>query len=185
MTDKAIVDLYWQREQAAIDESERKYGRYCFAIARNICGNGEDAEECVNDTWFASWNRMPDERPSALQGFFGVITRNTAINLFRRKTSGKRGGGQTELALDELQECIPAASSVEQYIELSELEQAIDSFVARLPETERNIFIARYWFMASITELAEEFGYSQSKAKTMLCRVRAKLKRYLQEEGLC
>ena len=185
MTDKAIVELYWQRDQAAIAESDRKYGRYCFAIARNICGNGGDAEECVNDTRFTSWSLMPDKRPSALQGFFGVIARNAAISLFRKRKREKRGGGQTELALEELGDCVPAASCVEREIELSELERAVDSFLSGLPEDERKLFIARYWFMASIAELTDKFGYSQSKVKTRLYRVRAKLKSYINEEGLC
>ena len=185
MTDTAIIDLYWQRSEAAIAESDRKYGRYCLAIANNICGNGSDAEECVNDTWLKAWNRMPDERPSALQAFFGVIARNTAINHYRKSKTSKRGGGQTDLALEELQDCIPAPSSVEQTVELMELGEVIDRFLSTLPEAERKLFVSRYWFMAPISELSHKFGYSQSKTKTTLYRTRVKLNRYLQEEGLC
>lgn len=185
MEDTAIVDLYWQRSEQAIAESDKKYGHYCHAIAYNICGSNEDAEECVSDTWFKSWNRMPAERPSVLQGYFGVITRNSAINLYKARRSQKRGGGQTELALEELQDCIPASSSVEQQIELAELEQAIDAFVAALPEMERKLFVCRYWFFAPLREISENLGIGLSKTKVTLYRVREKLRRYLQEEGLC
>ena len=102
MEDQAIVELYWQRSDRAIAETERKYGRYCHKIAWNICMNCQDAEECVNDTWFRAWNLMPDKRPAALPGFLGGITRNLAIDRYKTKNRKKRGGGETELALEEL-----------------------------------------------------------------------------------
>ena len=100
MEDTAIVDLYWQRSDRAISETDHKYGRYCHAIAYNFVKNKEDAEECVNDTWFRAWNSMPDKRPSVLSTFLGAITRHLAISVYRGKTSQKRGGGEMPLALE-------------------------------------------------------------------------------------
>lgn len=185
MEDSAIVDLYWQRSDRAISETSRKYGRYCHTIAFNICANNEDAEECVNDTWFRAWNLMPDKRPSILSTFLGGITRNFALDLFKVKNRKKRGGGETFLALDELEDCIPADLDLERRYELREFEQAIGAFTSRLSETEKKIFVSRYWHLASVAEISKRLGYSQSKTKSILFRLRGKLRIYLQEEGLC
>jgi RNA polymerase sigma-70 factor (ECF subfamily) len=185
MKDSDIIDLYWQRDQEAIAETDRKYGAYCGTIAYNICGSHEDAEECVSSTWLKAWNSMPDERPNILSAFLGAITRNFAINRKSAENAQKRGGGQLTLALDELAECIPTESSPEKTVELKELEMAIDTFLSLLPEQERRIFLCRYWFMASMAEIASRMDCSQSKVKTSLYRTRGKLRKYLQEEGLC
>lgn len=185
MKDSAIVDLYWQRSEQAISETDQKYGRYCHLIAYNICGNNEDAENCVNDTWLTAWNSMPDKRPGVLSTFLGYITRNHAIDCFKTMSAQKRGGGEMPLALDELAECIPA-HSVDPYqeVEAKELAAAIRTFVGALPETERRIFIARYWFLLSVSDISERMDVSQSKTKTTLYRTRNKLYRYLQKEEL-
>ena len=185
MEDAAIVDLYWQRSDQAISETDRKYGKYCHTIAYNICANNEDAEECVNDTWFSAWNMMPDKRPAILSTFLGYITRNFALDRFKAKNAQKRGGGETPLALEELENCIPALSNVEQRYEEKELEAAIDRFVSTLSQADRRVFIARYWFLAPISEISEKMGCSQSKTKMTLFRTRNKLRMYLEEEGLC
>ena len=185
MEDTEIVDLYWKRSDQAIFETDRKYGRYCHSIAYNICGNNEDAEECVNDTWFSAWNSMPEKRPSILSTFLGYITRNFAIDRFKAKNTRKHGRGEMTLALDEMKECIPSLADPAQEIERKELESAIDDFVSGLPDIERRIFIARYWFLLSVFEISERMDCSQSKVKTSLYRTRNKLRSYLQEEGLC
>ena len=185
MEDKRIVDLYWQRSDLAISETEQKYGRYCHTIAYNICGADEDAEECVNDTWFRAWNLMPDQRPTILSAFLGCITRNLAINRIKAKNRIKRGGGEVVLALDELEECIPGGTNPEQALEEGELKRAIGSFVSQLPQTEKIIFVLRYWYVAPIEEIAEKLQFSKGKIKSILFRTRKKLKNYLVEEGLC
>ena len=185
MEDKRIVDLYWQRSELAISETNQKYGRYCHTIAYNICGTDEDAEECVNDTWFRAWNLMPDHRPTTLTAFLGRITRNIAINLIQAKNRIKRGGGEAVLVLDELEECIPGGRDPEQEFEQKELKKAIGSFVSRLPQTEKKIFVLRYWYVAPVDEIAENLQFSTGKVKSILFRTRKKLKNYLQEEGLC
>jgi RNA polymerase sigma-70 factor (ECF subfamily) len=185
MEDSAIVDLYWQRADSAISETSKKYGHYCHAIAYNYVRNNEDAEECVNDTWLTAWNSMPDKRPTVLSGFLAPIVRNLAVSMYRTKNSQKRGGGEVALALDELSECIADKSDVEQNYESKELSAAIGSFVAALPDSERKAFVARYWYMASIKEIAKGLHISEAKAKSLLYRTRCKMRVYLQEEGLC
>ena len=185
MEDKEIVNLYWQRSDLAISETNQKYGRYCHTIAYHICGTEEDAEECVNDTWFRAWNLMPDQRPSVLSVFLGRITRNFAIDRIKTKNRLKRGGGEGVLALDELEECIPGGTNPEQALEEKELEKAIGRFISKLSQTEKTIFILRYWFVAPIDEIAEKLQFSKGKIKTSLFRTRRKLRAYLQEEGLC
>ena len=185
MEDEQIVDLYWQRSDLAISETNQKYGRYCHTIAYNICGTEEDAEECVNDTWLRAWNLMPDQRPTILSAFLGCITRNFAINLIKTKNRIKRGGGEAVLALDELEECIPGGRNPEQALEEKELEKAIGRFVSQLPQPEKTIFVLRYWRVAPIDEIAEKLQFSKGKIKSSLFRTRRKLRDYLQEEGLC
>ncbi len=185
MEDSAIIDLYWQRSDTAIQETERKYGRYCNAIAFNFVRNAQDAEECVNDTWFRAWNLMPDKRPGVLSAFLGGITRRLAISLYRAKTSKKRGGGETVIALEELNECIPSDTDLHREYESREFEKAIGSFAASLPETERKIFVSRYWYLASVADISARLHFSQAKTKSILFRTRGKLREYLREEGLC
>ncbi len=185
MEDEQIVDLYWQRSDLAISETNQKYGRYCHTIAYNICGIDEDAEECVNDTWFRAWNLMPDQRPTILSAFLGRITRNFAINLIKTKNRIKRGGGEAILALDELEECVPGGADPEYALEEKELEKAIGRFVSELPRTEKMIFILRYWHVTPIDEIADKLQFSKGKIKSSLFRTRRKLRAYLQEEGLC
>ena len=185
MDDSAIIDLYWQRSDRAIAESDEKYGKYCGTIAYNICGSWEDSEECVSDTWLSAWNQMPPKRPKVLSAFFGAITRNAAINRIRARSREKRGGGQVDLVLSELEACIPAPDNVEQQAEMKELMGAIRAFVAGLKPGERNIFLGRYYYMVPVEELGHRLGYSTSKVKTTLYRLRGRLQKYLKEEGLC
>ena len=185
MEDQKIVDLYWQRSDLAISETNQKYGRYCHSIAYHICGVDEDAEECVNDTWLRAWNLMPDQRPTALSAFLGRITRNLALDCLKAKNRQKRGGGEALLALDELEECIPGGTDPERVLEEKELETAIGNFVSGLPQTEKAIFVLRYFYVAPIEKIAEKLQFSRAKIKSSLFRTRKKLRVYLQEEGLC
>lgn len=185
MEDQQIIDLYWERSDRAITESDKKYGKYCGSIAYNICANHEDAEECVSDTWFASWNQMPPKRPNILSAFFGAITRNAAINRIRSQSREKRGGGETDLVLSELEQCIPAPDNVEKTVEMQELAQAVRRFAASLREGDRVIFLARYYYVLSNEEIASRLGCSSGKVRTTLYRLRQKLRKQLKEECLC
>lgn len=183
MDDKAIVDLYWARSERAISETAAKYGAYCRAIALNILGDEGAAEECVNDTYLAAWNAMPEARPVILSAFLGTIARRLAINRWKSKRTVGRGGGQLQLALEELSDCIPSDENMDERIEFEELTRAVKRFVAGLPMTEMVVFVRRYWFMDSIRDICRRSGFSQSKVKSMLARTRNKLALYLKREG--
>ena len=185
MEDRKIVDLYWQRDENAIPETAAKFGGYCRTIAYNILSDAEDAEECLNDTWLRAWNTMPTNRPSRLAPYLGKLSRWISLTRLRENTSLKRGGGETALVLDELADAVDSGADVEKAVELKELNAALRRFLKTLGETERQVFLARYWFIASIAEIAEKFGFSESKVNSMLHRTRKKLLGYLKEEGLC
>ena len=184
MKDSEIVDLYWARDERAVAETETKYGRYCLAIAGNILADREDARECVNDTWMGAWNAMPDARPNILSAFLGKITRHLALDRWRAKYAAKRGGGETPLVLGELMDCAPAAGGPEEELAIKELTGAVDDFVRALPAVEMGVFLRRYWYLDSVADIADAFGFSRSKVKSMLARTRKKLRALLEKEGL-
>ena len=183
MEDSLIVELYWARSEAAITETSKKYGKYCYAIAYNILSNAEDADESVNDTYFDAWNSMPPHRPSILSTFLGKIARRISIDKWRGRTADKRGGGEIVQALDELADCVPSGHSVEHEAEAAALKKIINDFVMSLPLMERRVFICRYWYLDSISAIAGQFGFSQSKVKMMLHRQRKKLLSVLEREA--
>ncbi|MGE4354478.1 MAG: RNA polymerase sigma factor [Oscillospiraceae bacterium] len=184
MDDSRIVELYWTRSESAIDETAAKYGKYCYAIANNILANAEDAQESVNDTYLGAWNSMPTHRPAILSTFLGKITRRISIKKWQEKYAAKRGGGEIVLALEELCDCIPSEQGVEKELELAELSKIIDNFVMALPVTEMRVFICRYWYLDPISDICQQFGFSQSKVKSMLHRTRQKLLLHLEREGI-
>lgn len=184
MEDTAIIDLYWQRNDNAIRETATKYGHYCQRIAYNILSDKRDTEEVVNDTYLHAWNSIPPHRPRALSAFLGKITRNLSLSCYRRLYAQRRGGGTVDVALDELDECVPSSANVEAAAEFAEISEAINAFLKQLQEVERNIFVSRYWFFASIGEICKSSGYSKSKVESMLHRTRLKLNTYLKKEGL-
>ncbi|MBQ9041625.1 MAG: RNA polymerase sigma factor [Eggerthellaceae bacterium] len=184
MEDAAIVDLYWQREEHAIAETKTKYGAYCHAIARRILNNGQDAEECVNDTYLGAWNAMPPHRPTSLSTFLGKITRNLSLKRWRAYSAAKRGSGEVALSLDELEECVAQTSDVGERLEAEELARKIDTFLGDLAENDRRIFVCRYWHFDAVADIAQRFGFSASKVKMSLKRTRDKLAIYLEQEGV-
>ena len=184
MNDTEIVDLYWQRSPLAIEETGKKYGAYCGSIAYRICQNREDAEECVNDTWLSAWNAMPEKRPETLPPFLGRITRNHAVNRVLQKTRQKRGGGESVLALEELEDFVRSDSDLAENYEQKELERAINRFLAGLKTEERRIFLGRYWYLYPVVDLAERLGVSQAKVKSSLFRTRKRLRAFLEKEEL-
>ncbi len=182
MDDNRIVDLYWQRNESAISETATKYGKYLHSISYQILLNNEDAEECVNDTYDDAWQSMPPHRPSILSTFLGKITRRISIDLWRKYSAEKRGGVMT-LALDELEECVSGTGDVEAEVERLELQKKLNDFLLALPKVDRQVFMCRYWYMDSISDIAKQFAYSQSKVKSMLYRTRNKLRAMLEKEG--
>lgn len=183
MDDNTIIQLYWDRSEQAIAETDTKYGTYCYSIAYNILTNREDAEESVSDTYMAAWKAMPPRRPSILSSFLGKITRHLSIDRWRSRNAYKRGGGEIILALEELGDCVSGEESAEGVLLRKELAARINRFLDALPEVERSVFLCRYWYVDSIADIAEHFGFTQSKVKTMLSRTREKLKKMLEKEG--
>ena len=184
MEDKDIVDLYWQREERAVTETETKYGAYCRSVAGRILHNEEDAEECVSDTWLRAWNAMPSDRPDRLGVYLGKLCRWLSLNRLRDAARLCRGGGETSLALEELEEILPGGTEPERKLEARELGQFMKNYVNQMKEPEQSVFLCRYWYMASVKEIASRFGFGESRVKSMLSRSRKKLKTALVKEGL-
>lgn len=183
MEDKLIIDLFLSRDETAIEETEKKYSRYLIKIAYNILYDLEDCKECVNDTYLKAWNSIPPHIPAVLSVYLGKITREAAIDIFRKKSSKKRGGSGYDLALTELEECIGKDSGPWQEIEERFLVDLINKFLRTLSEEHRNIFICRYYYMDSIKDITSYSGDSEAKIKSILYRTRARLKEFLESEG--
>lgn len=183
MEDQKIVELYWQRDQSAIDHTQRKYGAYLTKVALNILADPEDSMESVNDTYLAAWNAMPPHRPAALCPFLSKLTRRLSIDLLRKKQSAKRGGGEYELSLWELSQCIPGGNTTEELAEANALKQCIADFLRTQPEKARHAFLCRYFFMDSVKETARLCGMTESNTKVLLHRTRLALREYLEQEG--
>lgn len=183
MEDNDIIQMYWDRNEQAINETSNKYGHYCKAISKNILNNEEDAEECVNETYLNAWNAIPPHRPQQLSTFLGKITRNLSFNRYRRSHAEKRGSGEMTLVLDELTDCISGINCVEQTIDRQELIKAINSFVRSLAPQKRNIFVRRYWYAEPISDIAKDYGMLQGTVSKNLERTRKQLKAYLTERG--
>ena len=182
MEDRRIVALYHRRDETAIRETERKYGSFCRAIAMNLLGSREDAEECVNDTWHTAWTRMPPEMPRSLKAYLGCITRNLSISRFRAAKAQKRYNG-LELMLSELEECVPAGVSVEKAVEQKELGVYISDWLESLPAEDRILFIRRYWYGDSLQELAEERNCAPNRMARRMMRLRGELRSCLEAKG--
>ena len=183
MDDEKIVALYWERDQNAIAETRKKYGRYCYTIAYNILCSDADAEECESDTYFAAWQSIPPAKPTALSVFLGSITRRLSLDRLRKRYADKRGSGVAEVSFYELEECIPSGKSIDDTIEEKALSAAISAFLRNLPVVNSSVFIRRYWYFESVSEIAKRYGFGESKVKMMLKRTRDKLLVYLEKEG--
>lgn len=184
MSDEEIIALFCDRSERAISETDARYGRYCRSIAFQILGNREDAEECVSDAYLSAWNAIPPRRPAVLAAFLGRLTRQAAIDRWRTRSREKRGGGELPLALDELAEVVGGGKSPETAMLEKELVSGVNRFLDSLPPMERRIFLCRYWYLDSVSDIAEHTGYPAAKVATMLFRMRGKLKKQLMKEGL-
>jgi len=183
MDDEMIVSLYWERNESAIRETEIKYSRYLTKIAYNTLADMEDSKESVNDTYLKAWNSMPEHRPNILSTYLGKITRQTAIDIFRKRNSKKRYGSEYALSLAELSECVSATDSTEKEWELQELGRTINAYLHTISQDACHVFVSRYYFMDSIREISMCFNISESKTKSLLYRTRLDLKAHLEQEG--
>ena len=182
MTDEQIIRLYFDRDQAAIAETDRKYGSYCYSIASNLLGR-EDSEECVNDTYHAAWTHIPPEVPQSLKAFLGRIVRNLSISRFRRSHAQKRSSG-TDVLLSELEDCLPTPQTVETEANSRELSRLISSWLATLSGDDRALFVLRYWHGSAVQDLAEKCGCTPNAVSLRIRRLRKNLKHYLEAKGV-
>ena len=182
MEDAQILALFGARSEQAITETQGKYGGYCRRIAANILADRGACEEILNDVWLRLWSRIPPDAPVSLRAYAGSITRNLALSRVRAAHAQKRGAGAVEQALDELQTCMPACSA-EDTLAAKQLTEAIDRFLSELPKHARVVFVKRYWYLASVRQIARDTGRSESAVKMSLFRTREKLRAVLEQEG--
>lgn len=183
MDDRQIIELYFERDEQAIAETQNKYGKYCLTVANNILSNEQDSEECVNDTYNKTWNVIPPQKPNNLKLFLAKIVRNLALDKLKSETRKKRGGNNFELALDEISEIISDGESVEAELESKEFMKSVNSFLHTLPLRDCNVFISRYFYLDSIEKIAKKYGLSVANVSKILSRTRTKLKEFLSKEG--
>lgn len=185
MEDDKIVNLYWERDEQAIQETQNKYDRYLTKIAYNILNNTEDSRESVNDTYLAAWDSMPPHKPSVLSSYLAKITRRISIDLFRYRTRDKRMASEYAISLSELGDCVSGGNTTEELVNVKLLADAIGIYLRLQSEEARTAFIGRYYFLDPLKEVAAYCGMSESKCKSLLHRTRIGLKNYLQKEGFC
>ena len=170
MDDAGIIDLYWARDEQALTETERKYGPYCQSVSYRIVKNRQDAEECVNDTYWKLWDIIPPQRPFALGAFLATIVRNVSLSHYRKTRTQRRGGGMVPLLLEELEDV--AADGPEQLLEAAELSRLLDRFLRQLPQKECCVFLRRYWYAEPLADIAVRYGMSEGAVKASLFRTR-------------
>ena len=183
MEDNEIIELYWQRSQQAIAETDGKYGGRLQSLSMNILHDREDAEECVNDTYHATWNTLPPKRPSYFFAYLAKLTRNFSFVKYDYYHAQKRSVTVVELS-EEIENCIPAPNDLEQKMDSEEIGRIISEFLLKQPAEMRMIFVRRYWYMDSVRDISQIFHVSESKVKSVLFRMRNKLRKYLEEGGI-
>ena len=182
MKDSQIISLFFQRDETAISETEKKYGTFCHNIALNILSINADAEECVNDAYLQAWNTIPPQRPDRFGAWLGRVVRNIAINLWKKNHTQKRYAGMEKL-LDELEDCIPSPVTVEHKIEERELTRFLNTWLASLSDDDRILFVRRYWNGEALNELATEYSVPPGNMAKRMYRLRQSLKQILEKEG--
>ncbi len=183
MDDSKIIELFYERSEQAIIELSNKYGSVCTRIANNILNNRQDTKECVNDAYLGVWNTIPPQKPNPLLSYVCRIVRNLAVKKYHANTAAKRNSIY-DAALDELENCFPAAASVEDKFDARETARLIDDFLQTLDKENRIMFVRRYWYSDSVSELAELFHMSKHNVSVRLSRTRAKLRKHLMKEGV-
>ena len=183
MNDKDIVALFEKRDEQAIKECRTAYGSYCHGIALRILESQEDAEECVADTWLRAWNAIPPAKPKSLANYLGTITRNLAYDCYRKNHQQKRGNGEIALAFDEIEAVFTHNATPDDALDQKALAQTLNRFLATLSERDRNILLARYYFVYPVKEIAKKHGKSEKYVRVVLDRTLQKLKKFLEKEN--
>ena len=184
MNDNEIIELYNARSEKAIDETDRKYGRHCRNTAYNILRDHEDSEECVNDTYLKVWNVIPPQRPARFGAFIMRIVRNLAVDLCIKRGALKNGGEFTSVSFEEIAEFLPADESIESIVNRQAVLAAIEAFLRALPKNKRIMFVRRYFFCSTYAEIANDLGTTEGSVTMTLRRLREKLRKHLEEEGV-
>lgn len=183
MEDSEILDLFFERSEQAIRELDNTYGAVVKKTAANLLRSPQNVEECVNDAYLGVWNSIPPHRPNPLVSYVCRIVRNLAVSRLRSETAAKRNSS-LDLVLEELEDCIPAKNDVEGELEAKELAASVDRFLNGLPYTDRYLFVCRYWFADPVHEIALHTGLKVNRVSVRLFRLREKLRKHLQKEGL-
>lgn len=184
MNDEAIIQLYFAREQSAIDASEKAYGGLCRSIARRILCDGRDVEECISDLWLRVWNAIPPTRPNSLRAYLARVVRNLALDRAEYNSAARRKSAVEE-SFEELAPCLCGDESTQRKLEEEELRVFLRDFLLAQPQKSRVLFVRRYWYGESIRELASAFGSREETIRTSLFRTRTKLRAAMQKEGIC
>ena len=184
MGDRRILELFFRRDQAALKEVRDRYGSKLHRVAKNIVGSACDAEECVNDALLAAWNAIPPAKPDPLLPWLYATVRHIAVDRFRYNRAGRRGGGETALVLEELEDVISSADSTAEAADRRALAEALKRFLARQSPRDRELLMGRYFAGFSCREMAERLGMTEVNCKVRLSRLRQKLRQYLIKEGV-
>lgn len=183
LDDSKIIELFFERSEQAIEELSVKYGNVCSSVSRNILKNELDAEECVNDAYLAAWNTIPPQKPNPLLTYICRIVRNLSLKKYHSNTAVKRNNFY-DTTLDELIECIAANTTVEDEVFAKELSQQLNNFLVTLRQKDRVMFVRRYWYCDSVSEIASYFHMNSNAVSVRLLRIREKLRKYLKKEGI-
>ena len=184
MTDREIVELFLRRDESAISAVNKKYGAYCREVAMRILNNISDAEECVNDALYAAWNTIPPHRPDDLGAYMSALTRNISVVRLEKIKAAKRGGGETDLVIDELEDFFADTNTPESVMMTKEFAKLIEKFLKSLPKRERNVFLSRYYYAHTYAQIASALGTGENHVRAILSRTRKKLKAFLSKEDM-
>ncbi len=184
MADEQIIDLYWQRQENAIKETDKKYGQFLFRIAYNMLHDRQDCEECQNDTYLGAWNAIPPTRPAVLGAFLVQIMRRIAINRYREKTSKKRIPSELTVALDDVQDTLHNNESVGAAYEAAEVGKIINEYVKTLPDRQRYIFIDRFYLAESVETIAADLKISPATVYREIDKIKQGLKSHLERNDI-
>ena len=183
MTDEKLIEMFWNRDEGAIAAATEKYRAFCHSIVSNLLARQEDREECINDAFLALWNKIPPERPKSLSAFLAKIVRTLALERSRKENAWKRGGRVQTVGEEFLQGVTDGRTLADDY-ESSRAGEIINEFLDSQPKADRKIFILRYWFDEDILVIARKTGFSDTKIKSLLKRLRDRLREKLIKEGI-
>lgn len=184
LSDEQIVDLYLSRDESAIKETDRKYGRILYGIAYNVLHDKQNCEECRNDTYLAAWNTIPPAKPRALGAFLSVIIRRISINKYYSENSKKKIPTEATLSMEECSDFLSSFDSLEDTITAKELGRMINDFVNSLSAKKRYVFMGRFWFFDSVKDIAKELDTSESNVYKEIAKIKAELKEFLEKRGI-